>query len=213
MKIRTVTCLALLSFFSAVESFAVTTTAEPYLGYAGLGGMTLNSNTGSGALGSVSGVVVGARGLVGFLQLFFAGLDLSYSPLSYSAPAAGSAFASETMTSVNSLKLGLVAGVELPIIPLRFWLGYNLVDRLSATDGTGSVTGTGIANTPFNLSGGSLKAGVGYKFLPILSANLEFLASAYSSYSVNGGASTSYPSGSNFTNTSLILSLSAPLTF
>src|SRR5690242_1117524 len=107
----------------------VTFGAEPYVGYAALGGLTANQSTVSTDAGKLSGVVLGARGHVGFLDMFFAGPDLSYNIMSYAAPS-GTTYSAEDVSSVSSFKLGLMAGLQLPTIPFRFWLGYNFLDKL-----------------------------------------------------------------------------------
>lgn len=187
-----------LSSAQAATNFIV----EPYLGYSFLGGVSVSNSGTTVQLGSYAGLQVGSRVAVG-LDMFFVGADVSYAPsLGYTAPAALSnlTFADSGTTH---FKLGAVAGVELPALPLRFWLGYNFMDQIADS----SVSG---GTTPSGARGSSLKLGAGYTVIPFVSINAEYIMTNIAS-TFSGGTSTNLPSGTSAGMNSLLVSVSVPL--
>ena len=191
-----------LATASIANAGAIGFIAEPYLGYALTGGATTKTATTSTDSGKFTGLAVGARALASY-QMFFGGLDFSLSPLSHSpATATGTTF-----TSVSSMKLGIVAGVELPMLPLRFWLGYNFMNTQSMTQpAVGAV-----AASDLSLSGSGIKLGVGYKVIPLVSVNAEYIMSSYGS-AKNALGVQQFATGQSISVNSFLLSVSVPFT-
>ena len=168
---------ASLFFSLGAHASGLSLTAEPYLGYT-MGSMsqtTVESNQTKTTtdLGSLKGLGFGARALVEFQGLFFVGPDFSYSKLGYAA-------SDQFITNIPGLSkvvdngtsrttLGVVAGVELPILPLRFWVGYNFLDQLNSdcdvvlSQAASQATGLNSVNQKYDYSGTSFKVGAGYK--------------------------------------------------
>jgi hypothetical protein len=184
MKFKLVLSVFAFVAMSATTVFAadsmVSFTAEPYVGYGLLGGVTKDDGKGTSTdLGNFTGFGLGARGLVNFAGLFFGGIDLSYYPSFSYSPANGR---SETSSGgidkgTKSFKGGLVAGVALPVIPLRFWLGFNVIDRLSDSS-SGTTSGVDFT-TDTTVKGHSFKIGAGYRPIPLLSLNVEYIMASY----------------------------------
>ncbi len=203
MGIKKSTILAglLVSCISSAQA-ATSFMVEPYLGYSLLGGLSATTSGTTTQLGSYTGLEVGSRVAVGF-DMFFAGADVSYAPsLGYAAPAVAS---SVTLADAGTthFKLGAVAGIELPALPLRFWLGYNFIDQLADSSVGGGTTSSGA-------SGSSLKLGAGYKVIPLVSINAEYIMTGLASTS-SGGTSTNLPTGTSAGMSSLLISASVPL--
>lgn len=105
--------------------------------------------------------------------------------------------------------MGIVAGVNVPVVPLRFWLGYNFSDKLNNTPQTAR---SGIpAGTEVGLNGNGIKAGIGFTPLPLLSFNAEYIYSKYDSITLNGVDTPLSAGTAGIINKVLLLSLSVPL--
>lgn len=176
--------------------------AEPYLGY-GLGGnASFNSSTGTSTdYASFNGVGVGARVGTDILGVAFGGADFSYYPSvssTLSSTLTGLLPSGVTLSSSNNglTRLGIVAGVSVPVLPLRGWLGFNFMDKWSSSTST--------------LSGTSFKLGVGFKFIPFVSVNAEYILSSYSSVTENG-VTQNFTSGSSISTKMAMISVSVPL--
>jgi hypothetical protein len=134
---------------------------EPYVGYnAG----TIEQKNNSDQDGKLAGSGYGARLGYSFLVVF-AALDFRKAVLSDNIKESG-----EEDRDANQTELGVTAGIWLPF-GLRFWGGYQFVDRMKLKDDTNGTN---------NLKGSGMKAGIGYK-LPIipLSFNAEYIMSVY----------------------------------
>jgi hypothetical protein len=194
MRIKTLATIASLLVVTALSSPSAKAglLVEPYAGYSFFGSVN-NSGT---DYGSYNGVGFGARGAIQILDLVFGGVDASYYPsLGYDPASTGTVFSG----GIKNTKVGLVAGVSLPLLPLRFWLGYNFVDKLSGSVGT----------TDVSLSGNSFKLGAGFKFI-LVSLNAEYIITSYGSLDV-GSVAQALPGGNNFTGKTIVLSASVPL--
>ncbi len=181
---------------------------EPYIGYGILGAASIGSGTYFGSTssyGSFGGLSLGGRAGIEVLDFLFLALDGNYSPsLFVKQTDAGNALnilasAPVIANSASNTKLGLVAGVRLPLVGLRAWLGYNPWDWLQGTSST-------------TLNGYSIKVGAGVPVLFVFNLTVEWITSSYSTFTALGGAATSNPGGA-ISNSQLLLSLSAPLTF
>ena len=210
-KIRPLAAVFALVLFGATPSFAASAfdyLVEPYLGY-GLFGVSSvgvgTYTTGNTAYANYSGFNLGTRAGIQIMDLVFIALDASYAPsLSVQSNAVGRAFNvlsnSPLMnTGASNTRLGLVAGVSVPLIGVRLWLGYNFLDQLSGTSAT-------------SLNGYSVKVGASLSFLVFFNLNAELLGSTYSTFSPGGGTSITNPSGA-IGNSHLLISVSAPFTF
>lgn len=214
MKLRSFLSAIALVAMSATSAFAadsgVSFTAEPYVGYGLIGSTNFSIDGGAGVsgdvnTGSLTGFGFGARGLVNFLELFFAGIDVSYYPsFSHGEPSTSSTYTVSLNGNPKNFKGGLVAGVALPAIPLRFWLGLNVIDKISTSNNS----------TDFSTSGLSFKVGAGFRPIPLLSINAEFIRSSYGTFeNTTGGVTTKTDSGLTLTHNLLFLSASVPFTF
>ena len=187
----------------------VTPFAEPYLGWSALGQMNVNNTpTGDVKLGSFSGAAIGARfGVTGLLGMIFAGFDVSHLPSVNFNPTALGMFDSGNMTRV-----GVVGGVTLPIplFPVRAWVGYNFIDKLSSSSHT--LRASIPAGTDLSLSGHAFKVGAGYLLLSLISINAEYIAEVGNSYEVASGSAAIPYSGNQVTSHSLLLSVGLPVT-
>lgn len=168
---------------------------EPYLGYNVAGNLTINGTD----QGSFTGLSVGSRLGVKAPELFFGGLDFAYNPANYIAfPTGGTIFNGNPY----ALRLGVILGLELPTVPFRFWVAYNFLDKLN-----GVVPSLSTQNAMFN--GNSFKLGLGYRVLPLMSLNAEFIASNYGDISVPGATIAT----ANTNSKTLLISASLPLAF
>jgi hypothetical protein len=204
MKIKGMGFLALMGLLCNSVAFAdLKFGAEPYVGYGLLGGASVTVSGVTQERGNFTGFGVGARGTVGFAEMFFAGLDLSYYPSFSYSPPSGTTITSTADGGAKSLKAGLVAGVTLPAIPLRFWLGWNILDRVSDS-----------APADIVLKGMSFKVGAGYKVIPLLSLNAEYIMASYGTYDVTTSGVTASTTGDfSFSHKMLLLSASVPFEF
>ena len=140
---------------------------EPYGGL-GMGAIKYDLymlNTGGEVKTADTIFAFGARAGAEFM-MFFGGIDVQYG-IESSKPKtwAGNDIDNAESDAHKHLMFGLVAGVELPMLPLRFWAGYNFVDKFSYDDEDDGDT---------TLSGSGMKFGAGFKVIPMLSINLEY---------------------------------------
>jgi hypothetical protein len=157
----------LVLFSMILMSAGVTTTAradfliEPGIAYHN----GTYAGTAAGDAGKITGVGLNARGAFAF-PVIFAGLETAYG------------FGTITPDNFSGgdstwVSLGPVVGASLPMIPLRFWATYYLLDYLTAK---GSLGGTAVEILD---TGTAIKLGAGYTFLPMLSVNLEYVMHSY----------------------------------
>ncbi len=190
---------------------------EPYVGYQFLGNVGTSAqfkapNTNA----TFSSLGLGLRANVKFLDMFFAGPDFSwYQGLSANQPdytaSNGSALSNMKVTNGNQTKLGLVAGVQLPM-SFRVWVGYNFLDNMSSTV-DGAVLGTTFSGKNA-LTGSSFKIGAGYNFWSMLNVNAEYFFQSYAASTFNAnvvGMGNVPISVAAQTSNQLLLTVSAPL--
>lgn len=186
---------------SLAHASATSILLEPYLGYGVAGSLSYNNLD----AGTFSGMGFGARLGVSLEELFFGAIDTTYYPTAgYSIPAGAIPFFSG---NPNNYRLGLVAGIALPIIPLRFWVGYNFIENFSGN--TSSYFASFGSSGTLTANGTSFKFGVGYKLIPFISLNAEYITSSLSNYS-SASASGTLPNASGKV---LVFSASVPLSF
>lgn len=130
--------------------------------------------TGEARDGTSSGFTMGAR--IGYkYTMFFGGLDLQYSLPTMVADnasiggtnVAGSSFPIAEDWGGSLFQFGISAGVDLPI-GIRAWLGYYFLGNLTTDD---------IYSSEY--SGGAFRLGVGYKVIPLVSLNFEYVHSSF----------------------------------
>ncbi len=157
--------------------------------------------------GTSSGFTLGAR--VGYkYTMFFGGLDLQYSAPSMVADTAtiNGVDASNSGQNIaldwsNSFfQLGLSAGAEMPM-GIRGWIGYYFLGNLTTDDLYSS-----------EYSGGAFRLGVGYKIIPLVSANFEYVHSSLTADSQEGLSQT-FVDTAELTQNAFILSISCPYEF
>ena len=144
--------------------------------------------------------------MVKYNDMFFLGPEFSYMPWGqYKINGVG------TTQSGANMKFGLLVGAELQKL-VRFWLGYNFVDRIQFAEGVFEPEYSAL------FKGSSMKLGVGYSPMPLLSVNLEYIRSSYCSTTRNyiasaGGIVVNETlSGDNIlTGATYLLSVSAPI--
>ncbi len=180
--------------------------ADPYLGWSfGSYNSKAFSSTG-GKCTTFNGLNPGARLLVKYNDMFFLGPEFSYMPWGqYKINGVG------TTQSGANMKFGLLVGAELQKL-VRFWLGYNFVDRIQFAEGVFEPEYSAL------FKGSSMKLGVGYSPMPLLSVNLEYIRSSYCSttrnYIASAGGNTvnkTLSDDSVFTGATYLLSVSAPI--
>ena len=155
--------LAIVTFVAA--SLALTSPAhaglliEPSLGYAFIG-----EAEGDGSKDDLSGLAYGAR--FGVTSLGFM-VGAEYMGTQFKVDVAGN-------PKLNSTNLGIFAGYNFPIL-LRAYATYFFYNQAEFGD-----------TTTIDLRGNGLKLGVGYKGLPFVSLNLEYLMQTYKEARVGG---------------------------
>lgn len=134
---------------------------EPYLGYQG--GDFVYQNTAAGGGGAektdtASGTGLGLR--LGYkFMLPWVALDYGTFSGKFKNGTPGGADYDYSMTN-----MALVVGVDLPIL-LRAWAGYGITNNTTLKFATGDV----------KTEGGFTKVGVGFKGLPFVSINAEYI--------------------------------------
>jgi hypothetical protein len=177
MKERILTIVFFLTLVLFSGSSYALVLVEPYLG---VGGGTLKWNYtvigSSEAKGewSLRGGGIGLR-VAGEFMYFFGGLDMLINSTTVKKvePEEGESERDKLFS------MGLVVGGELPMIPLRFWVVYNFIDKLGLNDEPKKV-----------LKGKGFKVGVGYKIIPLCSINLEFIRTTYSDLEDDGDSNS-----------------------
>lgn len=178
---KTLKILAVFSFMTSV-SYAGPF-VEPQMGYV-LGSYTDSS----GATGSANGLGFGAQLGSDFLEIFYVAADFHYSMPSI-APSSAS-----VTTSASHWALGATFGLTVPAVGLIFRFGYYFIDKLSYSTST--------------YSGNAFKFGLGYKILPFLTANVDYLIHSLGTLDVSGSSTTL---ATPFKDNVWMISLSSPL--
>jgi hypothetical protein len=208
--------LPLAAFFIISTSFAadsiigISPFVEPYAGYGLLGGMDATTNNVTTNSGNFTGFGMGARAGATLLSgLIFGGLDVSYYPSYRYSKSATDINIAEIDSGTKNMKLGLVAGVNLPILPLRAWVGFNFIDRLTDSYILSGTTYDAV------IKGNSFKLGVGYKVLPILSLNAEYIMASFGTIerTLTATGVTNTTTTTSLSHKLLFLSASVPLSF
>jgi len=187
-----------VGIFVLMLSFEVQAGAlvEPFLGYdqSTLSAKDLSGND-MGAKNS--GLDYGAR--LGYRLdngVWFAGEYAAGSGDSKSN-VAGTADSTYTRSS-----MGAVVGFDHN--QFRFWGGYGLSDKLIAKSAAGSET---------TFTGSNYKVGVGFKAMPWMSVNFEYIVPSYTKFDSGSGEADVSTVFSEFNSTSACLTLSFPIDF
>jgi opacity protein-like surface antigen len=176
---------------------------EPHLGYE-MSTMELISNLAPTADfgGKVTGTSLGARIGYKFPMMIWVAGDVDYTTGKLK-------FEDSTQTDgdVTRTTMFLDVGVDLPIL-FRAWAGYGFSD-------TAKLTQSGSADTTFK-NGTALKLGVGFKVIPLLSINVEYIQRTLNDFE-SGTPATTQSASSIFSksakDTGMIVSVSAPFNF
>ncbi len=188
-KLNIILAVALISLLALPAKAGLL--LEPYLGYQG--GTLKTSITGGGSEDfNFYGATLGGRvGLT--LPLLFFGAD-------YSLVAGGKVTGNGQNADASQSQLFLVGGIAIPL--LRAWLGYGLMNDLSAKFSGGEM----------KFKGDALKLGVGFTGLPFVAINFEYIMNDYKKLSTVGGEGSI--GGSNYYSSvkmnSLLVSVSLP---
>ncbi len=154
---------------------------DPYAGY-GFGSETNDSATDkSESVWTEYGA--GARIGMDF-AMFFAGANVSYMMGSREVVvnAAGTTITNPTATDYTHLTAGLIAGVSVPVLPLRFWVGYDFLNTMTISDVDSGVLG----EVDVKLSGYMMRVGAGFKVIPLLQIWAEYQMSTMTETEVLG---------------------------
>lgn len=168
--------LLILISFLAVKSAQASILVEPYLGY------TMSDyETGTSSY-DANGLIYGAR--LGYeLPLLWFALDYMMTDQTVET---------NPESDGSAQRIGAVAGVTAPL-GIRAWLGYYFSDKFEFDGGS-------------ELEGSGFKLGVGFRLIPLLHMNFEYLSSTYDK---SDGASISPEREIN----GFAVSLSVPVSF
>ena len=171
---------------------------EPYAGY------YMGTFEGKFKLASVdfkleeSGLAFGGRaGYVLPLGVWFAG-DVFWHPLQ-TAKISGGGLSGDRTSSRTMFFIDV--GMDLPVLPLRFWAGYGLVNNWKTSG----------SNTDSDWTGSAIKLGAGYKAIPLLSINLEYMMHNLDKVKTPSGEMSIGDVYDNPKSSTFLLSVSAPL--
>jgi hypothetical protein len=104
-----------------------------------------------------------------------------------------------TLTSI-----GGVVGADVPM-GLRVWGGYGFSNTLTVKGANGA------ASTKY--TGSYTKGGIGFKFIPKVSVNAEYIINKYTKYDVGGVKGDVSSLYSTFDQNTIFISVSAPFSF
>ena len=128
--------LIILSMLTAffVSSAQAMIWADPYA-TVGFGTMTSSDTTNDSESANL-GYGLGVRAGMDFM-MFFAGVDLSYKTGTYknTVNSDGTEVADPTTFDSTQLTAGLIAGVSVPVLPIRGWIGYDLLNTYTFLPG------------------------------------------------------------------------------
>jgi hypothetical protein len=188
-----------ISFLLSVNAHAAGLLLEPILGYG------MNTTTGtvkaSGASFSTeaNGLGLGARvGYILPLGLWFAGEYVTFLETDNKVKEP----AGQANGKVSSSTAFLDVGFDLPAIPLRFWVGYAFMNSATVKSQAPDqeFTGTGY------------KLGVGYKAIPLLSINLEYIMNMHDKIKGSGIEMDVSNVYDGYKSSTIFLSVSVPFT-
>ena len=178
---------AIATFVAA--SFALTSPAhaglliEPYLGYGFSGKVEIAPDK-----EDISGLTYGARFGVTSLG-FMVGAEYMGTQTKIDLPGDN---------TLNSTNIGIFAGYNFPIL-LRAYATYFFYNTAKAD--------FAINSNSFDVEGNGLKLGVGYKGLPFVSLNLEYLMQTYKKAKIGG---TNFDLNPNWKTNTLMFTVSLP---
>jgi hypothetical protein len=155
---------------------------------------------GNGNTGKINGIGLNTRAALS-LPVVFVGLDLTYL-FGTSAADSGSSY------DTTAVALGPVVGASLPLMPLRFWLSYYMLDYMTLKKPADLV----IPAHDEISSGSAIKLGVGYTLIPLLSLNLEYTMHTFTKFE-NKATNTTSDLSPNAKVNEFILSATIPLDF
>jgi hypothetical protein len=171
---------------------------EPYAGY-GMSTLTATSKpSGTKISTENNGLGLGARaGYVLPMGLWFAADYVTFleTDLKYKEPSG------LTDGKVSGSAAYIDVGFDVPAIPLRFWAGYAFMDnaQIKGTSSTTDYTGTGY------------KAGLGFKPIPMMSLNLEYMMHMHDKYKTSSGSEGDVSSAyDDYKASTIFLSVSVP---
>lgn len=184
MKKFLILTIAMISLFVYAEKTRAGTLIEPWIG------MHLNSDVDISGLSekkSISGTSIGGR--LGFQNFgFMVGLSAKKGIFKVDDVS--------TNDELSYTQYGIFAGYDFPIL-LRVYVESILGGSAATNDSEGEYT---------SVSGSTL--GVGYKFFPFLSANLEIGNATYKNYEYDDGTTNN----SEAKASTYLLSISLPFT-
>lgn len=188
----------LLSITSSLQAgFLV----EPYLNYNfGSGDYVEN---GQNVDASTSGPNFGGRLGYQFLGLM-AGMDVNLGSMGLDETVAGS----KTSYDLDSTRVGLFAGYELPIL-LRAWITYYFSNNLEYSK---AYSANNIAKGD-QFSGSGLEFGVGFTPLPLLSVNVGYRINSYDELEQTNGTKTALNGSEEVKINEIFIGVSLPLEF
>jgi len=177
--------LAVLFFFIGLSQANAGVLFEPYIGY-GFG----SSEQGS-SKSNANGPEYGAR--IAFETLgFFVGAEYMAATMKTKNKTTNTAY------NYNITNIGATAGFQFPIL-IRAYASYFFTSNAKVD-----------TTIPATYSGNAMKLGVGFTGLPIVSINLEYIATTYTKAEAMGITQTISPKA---TGSMYAISISAPLTF
>ena len=169
---------------------------EPLMGLSALGHIKMSNTQGGQNQSYFTGLGIGARVGALWKNIWFLALDLNYFP--------ALTLAASTSTEWTNTLFGMTMGAKLPNIPMRFWVGYRLINHLSPTQFLSAV---GI-HQPSSLNGTSFKVGTSIELFTGYWINGEFNLGSYSSYTPQGGSSTILPPNATAAHSFIFVSMS-----
>lgn len=141
----------------------------------------------------------GIRTGVHYQDTYFASLDL----LNFPSVATDNASAPKWGNTL----FGITAAVQLPAIPLKFWIGFNFLNLLSSN----LYLGVAGINDSVSLIGNAFKIGTGVRVYSPIYINLEAYYGRFTSYFASG-SSSALPDKTTVGTTFYLLSISTPFT-
>lgn len=169
---------------------------EPYIGYE-QAPMDVVTVTPTDVSATDSGMFYGVRAGYRFADGLWLGAE-------YSAGSGNGKPKDATQADSTYSKSAMSAVVGYDHGDFRVWGGYGLSDKMTFKDTTGET----------NFTGTNYKLGVGYKPVPSMSVNLEYLVPTYTKYNMNGGTDADVSTMfSKMSGSSTQLSVSMPFDF
>ncbi len=171
--------LIILSMLTAffVSSAQAMIWADPYA-TVGFGTMTSSDTTNDSESANL-GYGLGVRAGMDFM-MFFAGVDLSYKTGTYknTVNSDGTEVADPTTFDSTQLTAGLIAGVSVPVLPIRGWIGYDLINTYTISEYS--------ATNDITYRGSTLKIGAGFKMIPFIQIWAEYQMQTFTEYEIEG---------------------------